>query len=55
MNMKKEYIKPEISTMEIDVMTMLAASSFTVKDIHADEELSNNRRGTWGDLWGEKR
>ena len=54
MNMKKEYVKPETSIVEVEVMTMLAGSPTAVslydKD-HADEELSNDRRGEWGNLW----
>lgn len=52
--MKKEYKKPETSIVEVEVMAMLAGSPTAVslydKD-HADEELSNNRRGEWGNLW----
>lgn len=52
--MKKEYVKPETSIVEVEVMAMLAGSPTAVslydKD-HADEELSNNRRGEWGNLW----
>lgn len=54
--MKKEYIKPETSLVEVEVMTMLAGSP-TVLSIdrynHADEELSNEHRRGWGDLWVE--
>ena len=51
--MKKEYKKPETSIVEVEVMTMLAGSPTAVslyKD-HAEEELSNDRRGEWGNLW----
>ena len=52
-NMKKEYMKPETSIVEVEVMTMLAGSPTVVSlnEGHAEEELSNNRRGEWGNLW----
>lgn len=54
MNMKKEYVKPETSLVEVEVMTMLAGSpspTMSISDAHAKEELSNDRRGEWGNLW----
>lgn len=54
MNMKKEYVKPETSIAEVEVMTMLAGSpspTMSISDAHAQEELSNDRRGEWGNLW----
>ncbi len=61
--MKKEYLKPEILVEEILVTTMLANSGGT--NIPEDGNQSgmggeggegdifgtNDRRGSWGDLW----
>lgn len=51
--MKKEYKKPETSIVEVEVMTMLAGSptAVSLNEGHAEEELSNDRRGEWGNLW----
>ena len=51
--MKKEYKKPETSIVEVEVMTMLAGSptAVSLNEDHADAELSNDRRGEWGNLW----
>lgn len=48
--MKNEYIQPTMSVVDVEVMTMLAASEIKLSNEHA-EELSNERRGSWGDLW----
>ena len=52
MNMKKEYMKPEISVVEIEMMAMLASSpsDVNINDNHADEELSNRRRNFWDEV-----
>ena len=53
--MKKQYIKPEVNIEEILPVTMLAASNNGPSmGINPDEEVdaaTNNRRGTWGNLW----
>ena len=51
--MKKQYIKPEVNVEEILPVTMLAASKTEGWDVTDDpvDGLSNNRRGTWGNLW----
>ena len=51
---RKEYIAPQMEVIELDVMTMLAASNeFGVTDTTTDKnaDLSNRHRGKWGDLW----
>ena len=57
-NMKKEYIRPEVEVIEVEPITMLAISSEGGLDVDGgnepDEELSNRRRGQWGNLWAEK-
>ena len=52
--MKKQYIKPEVNVEEILPVTMLAASKtegWDVTDGEVEEAATNNRRGTWGNLW----
>ena len=54
---KKAYIKPEMEIVTIESSHMLAASSIEVKPGDSGtEQLSNDRRGSWGNLWddGEK-
>ena len=49
---KKEYITPEIEVVDLDLPQMLAASSIEVNPGESGtEQLSNRRRGTWGNLW----
>ena len=52
---KKAYIKPSAEVIEIDVISMIAASAENIT-IGGDgqgggDALSNNRRGEWGNLW----
>ena len=51
---KKEYIKPSVEVIEMDVMSMLAAS-VGVSDETTDEGawMSNRHRGEWGNLWSD--
>ena len=49
---KKEYIKPEIEVVEIESVEMIAGSLvFNDKEVDTGSQLSNGRRGKWGDLW----
>ena len=55
---KKEYIKPSAEVVEIETVQMLAASAENIP-VGGDgqgggEALSNDRRGKWGDLWGNE-
>lgn len=52
---KKAYIKPSAEVIEIDTVQMLAASAedIPVVDEGGTEILSNDRRGTWGNLWDD--
>ena len=52
---KKEYIAPQMEVIEIDTVQMLAASAEDIP-VGGDgqgggEALSNDRRGSWGNLW----
>lgn len=54
--MKKEYIKPSIEIAEFSSeVVMLSGSSINVGegtfDSSEDDQYSNHRRGTWGNLW----
>ena len=53
---KKEYIKPSAEVVEIETVQMLASSAedIPVVDGEGTEILSNDRRGKWGDLWGNE-
>lgn len=52
--MKQNYITPETTVQEIEATEMLAVSSLEYTDEKASNEheaLSNDRRGSWGNLW----
>ena len=48
------YVTPTTEVTELELSSMLAISgggTLTVSNQEADEELSNDRRGGWGNLW----
>ena len=48
----KEYMQPSMKVKEIALDSLLAVSSFGTNDEEGDgNQLGNNRRGLWGDLW----
>ena len=51
--MKKTYIAPEMEVMNIETVEMIAASMRMYEgEVNTeDEQLGNDRRGTWGNLW----
>ena len=52
---KKQYIAPEVELVELEMVEILAASiriGEGGKD--AGESFSNDRRGGWGNLWGDE-
>ncbi|MBQ2970182.1 MAG: hypothetical protein IJE15_07340 [Bacteroidaceae bacterium] len=57
---KIAYIAPTMEAMNIEVVEMIATSSatntFEISDdiTDADANMTNGRRGTWGDLWNKK-
>ena len=54
MRKKEQDIQPQIVVVECECNAILAASELKYTDESADENvevLSNDRRGTWGDLW----
>lgn len=56
---KKKYIAPAVEVVEMGSISMFAGSVQNGGQIGGDptkpptEELSNNRRGQWGNLWAE--
>lgn len=55
--MKKVYITPSLEVIGIDTVEIMAGSPPQIeidKDGEVgDEQLSNDRRGSWGNLWNE--
>ena len=54
--MKEVYVKPVAEVIYIESIRMFAISEGTMivnSSVEADEELSNKRRGEWGNLWSE--
>ena len=54
---KKEYIKPQIEVVEMQVSQVLTASANDIP-VGGDgqgggDALSNDRRGSWGNLWSD--
>lgn len=55
--MKKEYIKPEIEVVDVEMVTMISTSDkMPVLPGEGDEFAPGrqDRRGTWGNLWSEE-
>ena len=57
---KKKYIAPVMEIAEIEMVSMIAASAPNIEIIDPNDPngsgtdiLSNNRRGTWGNLWAD--
>ena len=54
--MKKTYVSPLMSEVNVEATNMLAASlgvnsEKTVDTSEAGQQLDGGRRGSWGDLW----
>ena len=51
---KKQYIAPTMEIAEIEMVSMIAAS-VGVSDETTDDGawMSNDRRGSWGNLWAD--
>ena len=54
---KKAYIAPQMEVTEIESVKMMATSLVFNEEGGNEESLSNDRRGSWGNLWddGEKK
>ena len=49
---KKAYITPAMEVVNVETVEMIAASiAIDSQSAGGSEMLSNDRRGTWGDLW----
>ena len=54
---KKEYIKPSIEVIELESDVIMTGGSNGVVGVFpggnagSEDQLSNDRRGSWGDLW----
>ena len=51
---KKTYIAPTVEITEIETVAMLAASIVIDRENEGTEQLSNDRRGSWGNLWDDE-
>lgn len=53
---KKEYIAPAIEVVEMELtISILMGSNWNYDPgEEPEEELSNGRRGQWGNLWADK-
>ena len=51
--MKKQYLKPEVITVEFGTINMLAASSeqLPIKPGQGGTAGAGSSRGEWGNLW----
>ena len=52
---KKTYIAPQVDIVTVDTISMMAASPnigiVKGEENGGEEILSNDRRGSWGNLW----
>ena len=50
---KQTYITPKTEVMNLETIEMMATSTEIeiLKGERGDQQLSNERRGGWGDLW----
>lgn len=51
--MKREYISPIVEVIHIELEFMIAASATTQELPNNSVSMSNDRRGSWGDLWDQ--
>ncbi len=49
---KRTYITPAMEVMNIETVEMMATSGIAVVNESGNAMLGNERRGSWGDLWG---
>jgi hypothetical protein len=55
---KRQYIAPMMEAAEIEAQTMMAASNVVSisNEVTTDDAImGNERRGSWGNLWGSDR
>ena len=52
--MKKNYISPAVTEINIEAEAMIAASlGYIDTEFDSEEQLSDKRRGSWGNLWNK--
>ena len=49
---KKEYISPVAEIVEVGTLNMLALSKESGEQIDDTEQMSNEFRGDWENIWG---
>ena len=49
---KKEYISPVAEFVEVGTLSMLALSKESDEQIDDTEQMSNEFRGDWENIWG---
>ena len=49
---KKEYISPVAEILEIGALSVLALSKENDEQIDDEEQMSNEFRGDWENIWG---
>lgn len=51
--MKKDYLKPEIEVLDIEVSTVMMTGSIIDTEMGTEPSVpdANRRRGTWGNRW----
>ena len=49
---KKEYISPVAEIVEVGTLNMLALSKESVEQVSDEEQMSNEHRGDWENIWG---
>ena len=48
---KKEYISPVAEIVEVGTLNMLALSKESVEQMDDEEQMSNEFRGDWSNIW----
>lgn len=49
---KKEYISPIAEIVEVGTLNMLALSKESGEQMDDEEQMSNEHRGDWENIWG---
>ena len=49
---KKEYISPVAEIVEVGTLNMLALSKESGEQMVDEEQMSNEHRGDWENIWG---
>lgn len=61
--MKRNYVKPTIETVEMELLSIIASSSLNEGEMENEgmgegegdgDDLINHRRGPWGNLWSSE-